>query len=166
MKNIVFTGFMGAGKSSVGRKLAERLGMSVVDTDELIERSAGMRISEIFAKFGEQRFRELEKKAVAEASKLENHVIITGGGVVLKEENMKNLRRNGVIVYLHARPGVIYSRIKHESHRPLLQVKEPMKKIKELLEYRAPYYANNDFMVDTSELTVEQVVEEILKRLK
>lgn len=166
MKNIVLTGFMGAGKSSVGRKLVERLGMSVIDTDDLIERSAGMRIFEIFAKHGEPHFRELEKKAVAEASKLENRVIITGGGVVLKEENMKNLRRNGIIIYLHAKPEVIYSRIKHEVHRPLLQVENPMKKIKELLEYRAPYYANNDFTVDTSELTVEQVVEEILKKLK
>lgn len=166
MKNIVLTGFMGAGKSSVGRKLADRLGMSVVDTDELIERSAGMKISEIFARYGEEHFRELEKKAVAEASKLENHVIITGGGVVLKEENMKNLRRNGIIVYLRARPEVIHSRIKHESHRPLLQVKEPIEKIKELLEHRAPYYANNDFMVDTSDLTVEEVVKEILKRLR
>lgn len=166
MKNIVLTGFMGAGKSSVGRKLAERLGIGIVDTDDLIERSAGMRIFEIFAKHGEPHFRELEKKAVAEASKLENRVILTGGGVVLKEENMKNLRRNGIIIYLHAKPGVIYSRIKHETHRPLLQVENPMKKIKELLEYRAPYYANNDFIVDTSELTVEQVVEEILKKLK
>ncbi|MBI5253497.1 MAG: shikimate kinase [Euryarchaeota archaeon] len=166
MKNIVLTGFMGAGKSSVGRKLAERLGMSVVDTDELIERSAGMRIFEIFSRYGEQHFRELEKKAVAEASKLESYVIITGGGVVLREENVKNLRKNGIIIYLHAKPDVIYSRIKHETHRPLLQVKEPTKKIKELLEFRAPYYANNDFMVDTSDLTVEQVVEEIVKKIK
>lgn len=166
MKNIVLTGFMGAGKSSVGRKLADRLGMSVVDTDELIERSADMKISEIFSRYGEARFRELEKKAVAEASKLENHVVITGGGVVLREENVINLRKNGIIIYLHARPDVIYSRIKHETHRPLLQAKEPMEKIKELLEYRAPYYANNDFMVDTSDLTVEQVVEEILKKSK
>jgi len=166
MKNIVLTGFMGAGKSSVGRKLAEKLEMGVVDTDDIIEKNAGMKISQIFEKFGEPHFRELEKKAVAEASKLENHVIITGGGVVLKEENMKNLRKNGIIVYLHAKPEVLHSRIKHESHRPLLQVKEPIKKIKELLEYRAPFYANNDFMIDASELTVEEVVEEILKKLE
>ncbi|MDI6654264.1 MAG: shikimate kinase [Candidatus Hydrothermarchaeota archaeon] len=165
MKNIVLTGFMGAGKSSVGRRLAEKLGMGVVDTDDLIERSAGMKISEIFAKHGELHFRELEKKAVAEVSKLENHVIITGGGVVLKEENMKNLRKNGIIVYLHAMPEVLYERVKNEIHRPLLQVKEPIKKIKELLEFRAPFYADNDFMIDASELTVEEVVEEILKKL-
>ncbi|MFH1773689.1 MAG: shikimate kinase [Methanobacteriota archaeon] len=165
MKNIVLTGFMGAGKSSVGRRLAEKLGMGVVDTDDLAERSAGMKISEIFAKHGEPHFRELEKKAVAEVSKLENHVIITGGGVVLNEENMKNLRKNGIIVYLHAKPEVLYERVKNEIHRPLLQVKEPMKKIKELLEFRAPFYADNDFMIDASELTVEEVVEEILKKL-
>jgi len=165
MKNIVLTGFMGAGKSSVGRKLAKKLGMNVVDTDDVVERNAGMKISQIFEKYGEAHFRELEKKAVEEVSELQNHVIITGGGVVLKQENMKNLRRNGIIVYLHARPEVLYERVKKETHRPLLQVKDPLKRIKELLGFRAPFYANNDFTVDTSGLTVEQVVEEIVRRV-
>lgn len=165
MKNIVLTGFMGAGKSSAGKKLAQRLGMKVVDTDELIEKRAGMKISEIFEKQGEAQFREAEKSVIEEVSKLENCVVITGGGVVLKKENMDNLRRNGIIIYLHAAPEIIYQRVKSESHRPLLHVGQPMKKIKELLEFRAPYYANNDLAVDTSNMSVEQVVEEILKKM-
>lgn len=165
MVNIVLTGFMGAGKSAVGRRLKELTGMEMVDTDDIIEEDAGMAISEIFEKFGEPHFRELEKKAVARASALENRIIVTGGGAVLKEENVKNLRKNGKIVYLHAPPEVLYERIKDETHRPLLQVDDPLKKIGELLEYRAPFYANNDFMIDTSNMSVEEVAGEVLRVL-
>lgn len=166
MVNIVLTGFMGAGKSAVGRRLKEITGMKIVDTDDMIERDAGMVISEIFEKFGEPHFRELEKKAVAKASELENHIIVTGGGVVLKEENIKNLRKNGKVVYLYARPEVLYERIKDETHRPLLQVDDPPGKIGELLEYRAPFYANNDFVIDTTDMSVEEVAEEVVRVIK
>lgn len=161
-KNIVLTGFMGAGKSTVGRMLAGILGRKLVDTDDLIEAEAGMRISEIFEKHGEDYFRELEEKIVAKASLLEDHIIVTGGGVVLREKNIQNLRKKGVIIYLHATPEVIYNRVKNQSHRPLLQVKDPLKKIRELLEFRAPFYANHDFKIDTSSLSVEEVVDEVL----
>lgn len=166
MKNIVLTGFMGAGKSAVGKILAEKTGMTLVDTDELIEAKTGMEIVDVFKKLGEEYFRSLEKSVVKEVSKLENHIIVTGGGVVLKKENMENLRRNGVIVYLHARPEVIYKRVRRDTRRPLLQVEDQTKRIKELLEYRAPFYADHDFAVDTSELAVAQVAEEILKKVK
>jgi len=166
MVNIVLTGFMGAGKSAVGRRLAERLGMSMVDTDDIIEKEAGMRITEIFQRFGEERFRELEREVVKKVSRLDNHVIITGGGVVLNKENMADLRRKGVIIHLHADPEVIYNRVRGESHRPLLQVKDSMKRIRELLEYRAPFYADNDMEVDTTSLTVEEAVDEIVKRIE
>lgn len=163
MVNIVLTGFMGAGKSKVGRRLKELTGMEMVDTDDMIERDAGMAISEIFEKFGEPHFRELEKKAVKEASELENHIIVTGGGVVLKEENIENLRKNGKIVYLHAPAEVLYERMKDETHRPLLQVDDPLGKIKELLEFRAPFYANNDTAIDTSNIGVDEVAEGVIK---
>jgi shikimate kinase len=166
MKNIVLTGFMGAGKTSVGKRLAERRGMGIVDTDDKIEEDSGMKISDIFSTFGEPYFRELEKKAVEEVSRLEGHVIVTGGGVVLNKENMRNLRKNGIIVYLHAEPEVIYERVKHETHRPLLQVEDPLKKIRELLEYRAPFYADNDITIDTSNMGIDEVVEEILRVAK
>lgn len=166
MRNIVLTGFMGAGKSTVGRRLGERLGMKVVDTDDLVVEMAGMRISAIFSTFGEAYFRDFESKAVARASELDGHVIITGGGVVLRRDNIANLRRKGVIVYLHAEPEAIYERIKGETHRPLLQVGNPPGKIKELLECRAPYYAENDLVVDTSSKTVEEVVEEVVEKVR
>ncbi len=163
MANIVLTGFMGAGKSAVGRRLKELTGMEMVDTDDMIERDAGMAISEIFEKFGEPHFRELEKKAVEAASELENHIIVTGGGVVLKEENIKNLRKNGKIIYLHAPAEVLFERIKDETHRPLLLVDDPPGKIKEMLEFRSPFYAKNDFVIDTSNIGVEEVAEEVIK---
>lgn len=166
MGNIVLTGFMGAGKSAVGRRLKELTGMEMVDTDDMIEEDAGTAISEIFEKFGESHFRELEKKAVARAATLDNHVIVTGGGAVLKEENVENLRRNGKIVYLHAPAEVLYERIKDETHRPLLQVDDPLGKIKELLEYRIPFYVNSDFTIDTSEMRIEEVAEAIVMIIK
>lgn len=166
MVNIVLTGFMGAGKSAVGRRLKERTGREMVDTDDMIERDADMAISEIFEKFGEPHFRELEKKAVLKASALENHIIVTGGGVVLKEENIENLRKNGKIVYLYAPAEVLYERMKDETHRPLLQVDDPPGKIKELLEFRAPFYANNDTEIDTRDMSVEEVAEEVVRVIK
>ncbi|MEK6978292.1 MAG: shikimate kinase [Candidatus Hydrothermarchaeota archaeon] len=166
MRNIVLTGFMGAGKSTVGRRLGERLGMEVVDTDDLVEEMAGMRISAIFSAFGEAYFRDLESKAVARVSEREDRVIVTGGGVVLRMENITNLRRKGVIVYLHAEPNAIYERIKGERHRPLLQVKDPLARIRELLASRAPYYAENDLLVDTSSKTVEEVVNEVVEKVR
>ncbi|MBU2559320.1 shikimate kinase [archaeon] len=166
MANIVLTGFMGAGKSAVGRKLKELTGMEMVDTDDMIERDAGMAISEIFEKFGEGHFRELEKKAVEKASDLKDCIIVTGGGVVLKEENINNLRKNGKIIYLHAPAKVLYERIKDETHRPLLQVDDPLLKIKEMLLFRAPFYANNDFVIDTANMNVDEVADEVIKIIK
>lgn len=166
MKNIVLTGFMGAGKSAVGKKLAERLGLQVIDTDDVIEEESGMKISDIFSEFGEDHFRKLERMAVERLSTFDNHIIITGGGVVLNKENIENLRKNGIIVYLHAAPEVLYERVKSETHRPLLQVDNPVKKIKELFEHRAQFYADNDIEVDTSNLTVDEVAEKIIKAVK
>ncbi len=166
MKNIVLTGFMGAGKSSVGKKLSEMLGLAVVDTDDVIEKDSGMDIEEIFSRLGEVRFREMEKEAVKKVSSLKNHIIITGGGVVLDKENLRNLRKNGVIVFLHASPETIYNRVRNETHRPLLQVKNPLEKIVELLEYRESFYANNDLQIDTENLSITGVAEEIKKRLE
>ncbi|MFV2040797.1 MAG: shikimate kinase [Candidatus Hydrothermarchaeales archaeon] len=166
MKNIVLTGFMGAGKSVVGRKLAERLGLGVVDTDDVIEEESGMEISEIFSRFGETRFRELESEAVQKVASLENSVIVTGGGVVLKAENITTLKKNGSIVYLRASPEAIYNRVKDETHRPLLQVADPPGRIRELLEQRTPFYANNDIEIDTTNLSVDEVVEEIVQKIR
>lgn len=162
MKNIVLTGFMGAGKSVVGRILADRLGIEVIDTDDVIEKDSGMIISDIFQDYGEDYFRELERDAVKKVSEFNDHVIVTGGGVVINKVNIEYLRKNGVIVYLRATPEMLYQRVKDQTHRPLLQVENPLMKIKELLDIREPFYANHDIMIDTTELGIDQVVDKIL----
>lgn len=148
--NIVLVGFMGTGKTSIGRRLSTQLRMRYVDTDDIVERDSGRRISEIFEEDGEAAFRELESEAVRKVSKLYNYVISTGGGVVLKETNMVELRRNGIIFCLNATAEEIYRRVRHQSHRPLLQTPDPLMKINSMLEERHAYYAKADYMVETT----------------
>lgn len=164
--NIVMVGFMGTGKTVVAKRLAKRLGMKYLDLDDVIESDDGRRISQIFAEDGESHFRQLEKKAAAKMSKLDSLVLATGGGVVLYEENVRNLKRNGVMICLTATPEIIYARVKDETYRPLLNIPDPMAKINELLDFRAPYYAKADFTIDTSELSVGEVIDKILELIK
>lgn len=164
--NIVLTGFMGAGKTTVGKLLARRLNLKLVDTDREIEKKTGMDIFNIFDKYGEERFREIETGVVEEVAELSNCVIVTGGGIILRRENIERLRRNGVVVYLHAEPDVISKRVIRDKSRPLLQSTEPLEKIKELMNIRKPFYENYDIKIDTSQLTVEEVVNEIINKNK
>ncbi len=165
--NIVLTGFMGVGKTAIGKKLSERLNMKYVDTDVMIKQNTGMTIPKIFKKFGEDHFRELETKAVKCVGMLDNFVISTGGGVVLREENMQELERNGVVVCLLASVEVILKRTSKTKNRPLLSGYEDAKKrIEELLEYRKPFYEKADFIVDTSELDTNTVVQKIIDFIK
>ena len=165
--NVVITGFMCSGKTSVGKKLAEKLNFDFLDTDDLIENKVGMRITEIFEKYGEPYFRELETQIIKEVSEKDKLVISTGGGVVLREENVNNLRKNGVIINLVAKPETIYERLKKQPGiRPLLNKPNPLEEIKKLLECREIYYKNCDFRVETDNLSVEEIVEKILNFLK
>lgn len=167
MKNIVLTGFMGVGKNVIGKKLAQELGLKFVNTDDIIEKKERITISEIFEKFGEKHFRKLEKKVVKKIAQGKDQVISTGGGVVLDQENISNLKKNGVIIYLWASPEVIRRRTERETHRPLLEGVNREKRIKELLDSRKPFYEKSaDYIVDTSRLSVEKTVEKILKYLK
>ena len=167
MKNIVLTGFMGAGKNVIGKKLAQELGLKFVNTDDIIEKKEGITISEIFEKFGEKHFRKLEKKVVKKVAQGKDQVISTGGGVVLDQENISNLRKNGVIICLWASPEMIRERTEKEIHRPLLERVNREKRIKELLDSRKPFYEKSaDYIVDTSHLSVKEVVEKILKYLR
>lgn len=163
MKNIVLLGFMGTGKTAIGKRVAEQLEMEYLDIDDLIEKEAGMSISEIFSRFGEEYFRNLESKIAGKVSEYENKVIAAGGGIVLRKENLDNLRQGGVLICLNARPEVILERTKKEHHRPLLEVGYPLETIKELLTYRAPFYDRADHSLDTSDLTIEQAVEAVIK---
>ena len=167
MKNIVLTGFMGTGKNAIGKRLAQELNLKFVDTDTIIEKKEETTISEIFEKRGEEYFRRVEKEVVKEITQEENQVISTGGGVVLDEENVAHLRKNGFIICLWASPEVIEERTREETHRPLLEGEDRKKKIKELLVYRKSFYHKNaDYMVDTSRLSVEEAVARIREQIK
>lgn len=166
MKNIVLTGFMGTGKSEVSRELSRILGWNSIDIDAEIEKSQKMAITEIFRQFGEPEFRDIETETIKKFSGNKNVIISTGGGAVLRQENMDVLREKGVIVCLTARPETILQRTSKNNDRPLLQVDEPLKKIKELLEFRKPYYEKADIMIDTECKTPIQVAEEIIEKAK
>ena len=159
--NIVLVGFMGTGKTSIGRRLSSQLRMRYVDTDDVVERDSHRRISDIFAEDGEPAFREIESDAVRKVSKLHNHVISTGGGVVLKEANMIELKRNGVVFCLTASAKEIYRRVGHQTHRPLLQTPDPLAKIQAMLAERQPYYAKADHMISTTGRSFGEIITHI-----
>jgi shikimate kinase len=163
--NIVLVGFMATGKSTVGRELARRLSLKMVDTDDIIEEKAGKTISEIFAEEGEAVFREMESQAARDVSYLSGHVIITGGGIVLRDQNMEALKKAGPVICLTASPEVILKRNEGTSHRPILQTGDPLKKIRDLLEARSPFYARADYTIDTSNRTLQEVGDRIIEIL-
>jgi len=164
--NIVLIGFMGTGKTSVGMRLAKILQMQFIDTDDIIEKDSGISISEIFSKMGEDHFRDLESRSVEKICKLSQHVIATGGGAVIREQNLRNLRSTGILFCLDATPEVIFQRTSGYSHRPLLNVDDPVSQIRKMLRAREPFYARADYRIDTSHLTVDQVTDKILKLWK
>ena len=164
-KNIFLVGFMGAGKSTVGKILAGKIGFSYCDADEFIENNAGTTISQIFAEHGEQYFRDLESESMEILADKEKQVVATGGGVIQRDRNWEAMRSGGVTIYLKAPIEVIWERIKHSTTRPLLQVENPFETAKDLLEKRTPLYEKADLVVDTSTLTLEEVTEEIIKTI-
>ncbi len=161
---IVLTGFMGTGKTSVGREISRKLGYRFIDTDVLIEEREGCAISLIFKKKGENYFRKLEEDVVEVVSKEKNVVIATGGGVIKNSKNVENLRRKGIIVLLKASPEIILKRIMTEGgKRPLLEVEEPLNEIKKLLKERMELYKQGDTSIDTDYITPEETAEEIIE---
>ena len=163
MRNIVLVGFMGTGKTSVGQKLAECLGMPMIDTDDIIGEDSGMDIPDIFTRYGEVYFRDLESAAVNKAASLENHVISTGGGVVLRESNLEMLKRSGVVFCLTATPEEIWRRVRYGTRRPLLQTPNPLGKIEQMLIERCPFYARADHEITTTGLSIRAVTDKIVE---
>jgi shikimate kinase len=166
--NIALIGFMGAGKSAVGKALAAAAGMEFIDLDRMIEDKAGRPISEIFAHEGEPAFRRIEAAIVNDAAGRERTVIACGGGVVLDQANIEALRGNAVIIYLRSEPSVLLRRVSnsHEK-RPLLQVLDPASAVEDLLKQREPLYeAASDLTIDTSALNIEGVVQNILAEMR
>ena len=159
-KNIILIGFMGSGKTTYGYQLSQRLGYTFVDTDKQIERQQQMPVSKIFEQEGEPYFRLLEKKMAIVLSNVEKTVVATGGGMIKAEENMENLKKNGIVVYLKATPQQIYENIGQDTNRPLLAGGDRMEKIQTLMEQRRPLYEKYaDVTVDVTGKTLLQVID-------
>jgi shikimate kinase len=158
---------MGAGKSSVGPCLRRRTGLALLDIDEVVASNFGMSISEIFAEHGEKKFREAETEALRRVRTEEQTIIITGGGIVLRKENVEILRSQAAIVWLDADEETLFARASRKQNRPLLQTKDPRKTFSQILAARRPLYANiANIRVDTSVLTDEEVAVAILAKLR
>ena len=165
-RNIFLVGFMGTGKTSVGRALAAKLTWEFVDLDELIEKRQQRRISDIFAVEGEAFFRKLEKEALKDVSLSGMQVVSCGGGIVIDNNNIVLMKQNGVLICLSASPEAIYARTKGSLNRPLLNVPDPVARIRELLAQRRRYYALADETVDTSAMDVAEAALYIEKLCK
>lgn len=165
--HIVLVGFMGSGKTTVGKELAKMLAMDQIDIDKVIEDRTKMTISQIFETHGEPYFRELEFKTVEEMSQHKNIIIFcSGGGTVLNEKNVDNLRKNGVIIWLKASPEAIYKRVCEENTRPLLKNGMTLERIESILNSRMALYENAaDITVDTDEKSVQDIGLEIVEKL-
>jgi shikimate kinase len=166
--NIVLIGFMGTGKTAAGQVLATRLRRKLIEIDAIIEKTTGKSISDIFRDEGEIYFRELEIRAVKKAATGKKQVIVCGGGVVLNTINIDRLRATGVVVNLIASPEIILKRTSRDgSTRPLLSVKQPAERVRELMKIRKPFYDRAaDFSVNTSKLSIDAVADKIIDRLE
>ena len=154
----------GAGKTTVGRQLARRLQRTFVDADHEIEARTGVGIPLIFDIEGEQGFRDRESKVLAELAAEFNLVVATGGGAVLRAENRAALRQGGTVIYLHAAPRLLFERTRLGSHRPLLQVDDPMRKIEELFAQRDPFYREvADIVINSLGGNVSDLVKQIAR---
>jgi len=165
-KNIALIGFMAVGKSAIGRTLARKLRRRFVDLDRVIERAEGSKVREIFEREGEAYFRQLEKQALATVLEANNQVIATGGGVILDNQNIQILRDKAVLIGLSAEMDVLLARAGDGTKRPLLLGSNRREKIEDLLRQRAARYAQAHVTIDTSNLTVDQVVKKIIGMLE
>jgi shikimate kinase len=166
-QSIVLIGFMGAGKSSTGRALARQTGLPLFDTDEIVSKRFGLSVTEIFVQLGEEEFRDAETEALKQLAEIAPAIIVTGGGIVLRGENVKMLRGLGRMVSLEADEETLFRRISRRATRPLLQTNDPRATMAELLRVRDPLYrAAADVRLDTSRLTHDEVADAILKSLE
>jgi shikimate kinase len=163
--NVALIGFMGTGKSSVGRLVADSLHFTFLDTDHVIESRTGKTINEIFQQQGEPTFRELERGLVAELARRTKTVIATGGGLPAHQANLASLRTHALVVCLWASPEKIYERVRHQTHRPLLNEADPLAKIRRLLAEREPYYRQADVLVNTELRPLREVAAQVIHQL-
>ncbi|MFC4291716.1 shikimate kinase [Sphingorhabdus arenilitoris] len=164
-RSIILVGMMGVGKSSIGRRLADRLHLPFVDADDEIEAAADMKISEIFEKFGEDYFRDGERRVIARLLEGEPKVIATGGGAFINEETREVIRDKALSIWLDADIDILVQRVSRRNHRPLLRGKDPRKVLKELGEARNPIYAQAELHVRSDSSPHARTVELIMKEL-
>lgn len=157
---------MGTGKSSTGQILAHQLGFRFLDTDALIEKRAGMPITQIFAEQGEDDFRKLEADVVRGLAELKETIVSTGGGLGANEEHLNSLKSHALVACLWAAPETIWQRVHHQSHRPLLNGPDAQDKIRELLSQREPVYRQADVLINTELRSVKDVAQQLLYHFK
>ncbi len=165
-RNIYLVGFMGAGKSTIAKELSKQLGYELLSTDALIVDREGKEITDIFKDEGEIYFRKVEKEVVNSVSQKTKVIIDCGGGIVLDPENISNLKKRGIVIYLSATPESIFSRVKDHTHRPLLNVDDPMRVIIDLLGKRQPFYEQANYIINTDNRSIQDVCLEIINILK
>ena len=161
-KNNVVIGFMGTGKTTIGQQVAAKLGYEFIDTDNLIEAQEGIGIPEIFRRYGEPYFRQLESKVAQQLAEVHHKVISTGGGFPLNPDNLIGFRPDSLIVLLTAEPEVIFRRVQGQTGRPLLHDPDPLRRIKELLAERAVFYQKADVFLDTGCYSPEEVSRKVI----
>ncbi len=167
LNNIFLIGPMGAGKSTIGRQLAEALSFRFEDSDHEIQRRTGVDISTIFEYEGEEGFRNREQQAIADLTNQEGIVLATGGGAILREVSRQNLAARGVVIYLHCSPEQQFSRTNRDRNRPLLQTEDPLERLRQLMDEREPFYRQvADLIVSTEKRGTASVVKEIRRRLE
>lgn len=166
IENLAIIGFMGTGKSSVGRLAAEHLRFEFIDTDELIETETGKTIPEIFAQNGESAFRALEEDVARKLASRRQTVISVGGGFVTNPDNLASLKSHSFVVCLWASPEVIWDRVRSQTHRPLLQGPDPLEKIRRLLEERSEAYHRADAMIHTGFRSPREVEQQVLHQFR
>jgi shikimate kinase len=164
--NLAIVGFMGTGKSSVGRLVAEYLRFEFIDTDEWIEAQTGKKIAQIFAQNGEAAFRQLEEDTAHALSTRRDIVISAGGGFVTNPGNLASLKSHALVICLWASPETIWERVRTQTHRPLLQTSDPLGKIRELLDQRSPAYHQADAMIHTGFRSPKEVAQQVLHQFR
>jgi shikimate kinase len=167
LHNIFLVGPMGAGKSTIGRQLAESLGLEFQDSDQEIQRRTGVDIPTIFEYEGEAGFRQRERQVIDELTQQDGIVLATGGGAVLRADNRQDLTARGVVIYLYCSPEQQYARTARDRNRPLLDTPDPLARLRELMEERDPLYRQvADMVVSTEKRGTSTVVKEIRRRIE
>jgi shikimate kinase len=164
-RSIVIIGLMGAGKTTVGRRLAERLGLRFVDADAEIEKAAGRTIAEIFAEYGEPYFRDGERKVIARLLGAGPQVLATGGGAYMSAETRKAVKERGIAVWLKASLPLLMKRVRRRSHRPLLRAEDPEAVMRELMDKRYPVYSEADVSIESRDIPHNIIVNDVLRAL-